>query len=219
MMITFLIGTFLLHHSFSACIPRDVSDTNAADVPSMDALASGIRQSDTLSLKFTWPTYGGSGVRTIDTANTGFVLLGNADGALCSHTLAAAIIANNGNTQLGVSAAPCLDFTLQTEAWDALKTLCGSLYFRSSTTASTYDVNFIYRVTYTETISSGFNRTVNNDYAFVVSAPTSFVVSSNSYVTSQNTIVVTTFTTTGSAVLGTSFATTIGIVLMLMLVG
>lgn len=154
---------------------------------------SGILTTDALTLKFTWPSYGPSTARTIDTALTGFVPLGNAGGTLCSsHTLG-----DSGTVEYDTS--DCVDYTNQTEAWAALKAACGPTYFANSTTASTYDVSFIYRITYTETLSSTLVRTVQNDYSLVVTAPTAFSVESNSVTVAGTTTFVTAQTVTADA--------------------
>ena len=125
-------------------------------------------------------------VRYVDTANTGFVDLSDAS-SLCSRTLASRLAATSPASGVGYNSstyelAGCpADYTEQVETWSTLKSVCGSSYFSSSNSSSAYIVNFIYRVTYIEQLSTGDTRSVSNDFPFLVTAPTTFDVSDASY--------------------------------------
>lgn len=130
----------------------------------------------------------GAFARYVDTANTGFVKAGDATTLCTTHTLATAIAAGGSpassvtfnSNDYPIGSCPT-DYTRHDETWSTLKSGCGSNFFQSATTASAYNINFVYRVTYVEQLPSGDTRSVSNDYAFQVTEPTTFNVTSQLY--------------------------------------
>lgn len=178
-----------------SCSPQTVDDVSTKDTPTF---TSGSITSDTLLMTFSYPTYGAeTGVsysggnpststtawqRYINSTATGFVQVANAGAVLCSPLstqISSGVITNIITYEDG----SCNDSVSPSVTWSTVKNACGNQYFVSSggTNGASYEVDFVYRVTYVEQLSSGDTRSVSNDYSFKVLSPTEFTIDSSSF--------------------------------------